>query len=264
MASEFILQSNEGGVLLLTFNRPERKNAFNAQMWRELSDALTAAKEDDAVRVLVVTGAGTAFSAGADLTEMAAPPPGVASAAEHPFAHCVDVLRGFDKPTVAAVNGVGIGGGLTLLLFFDYVYIAQGARLRAPFVTLGVAPEAASSYMLPALIGYRPALHMLYESEFIDAERACELGIATQLCEPDELMEKATERAKWLARKPLGSLRWCKRLLLATRDEQVRAAQARENDAFASRIGSPENVEAIKAFFEKREADFSDISPADK
>jgi enoyl-CoA hydratase/carnithine racemase len=114
------------------------------------------------------------------------------------------------------------------------------------------------------LIGYRPALHMLYESEFIDAERACELGIATQLCEPDELMEKATERAKWLARKPLGSLRWCKRLLLATRDEQVRAAQARENDAFASRIGSPENVEAIKAFFEKREADFSDISPADK
>ena len=88
-------------------------------MWRELSDALSAAKDDDEVRVLVVTGAGTAFSAGADLTEMSAPPSGVATAGEHPFAHCVDVLRDFDKPTVAAVNGVGIGGGLTLLLFFE-------------------------------------------------------------------------------------------------------------------------------------------------
>jgi len=262
MARETITTNDDDGVLLVTFNRPERKNAFNHQMWCELRDVMTEAQANDGVRVVVMTGAGSAFTAGADLSEMVAPSTG--SLSEHGFSGCLDRFAVFDKPLVAAVNGVGVGAGLTLLLYFDYVYIARGARLRAPFITLGVAPEAGSSYLLPTLVGYRQALHLLYESDFIDAERACELGIATDLCEPEALLPAALDRARWLARKPLGSLRWTKRLLLASREDALRAARAREDHAFVRRIGSPENVEAIRAFFEKREADFSSIPSTDQ
>jgi enoyl-CoA hydratase/carnithine racemase len=175
----------------------------------------------------------------------------------------MDRLCAFDKPLIAAVNGVGVGIGLTLLLHCEYVYIARGARLRAPFITLGVVPEAASSYLLPALIGYRNAMHLLFESDFIPAERAFELGLATNLCEPAGLLPAALERARWLAAKPLGSLRWTKRLVLATRQEQVAAARRREDEAFTHRVGSPENMEAVTAFFAKRPPDFSNVPPTD-
>ena len=115
-----------------------------------------------------------------------------------------------------------------------------------------------------SLIGYRKAIDLLFESEFFSAERAVELGIATQLCEPDELLPAAIDRARHLATKPLGSLRWTKRLLLATRQEQVAAARQREDEAFMYRVGSPENLEAVSAFFEKRSRDFSNVPPTDR
>jgi enoyl-CoA hydratase/carnithine racemase len=164
---------------------------------------------------------------------------------------------------IAAVNGVGVGIGLTLLLHCEYVCIARGARRRAPFVTLGVVPEAAASYLLPAIIGYRNAMDLLFESEFITAERACELGIATHLSERAAVVEDALTRARHLAAKPLGSLRWTKRLVLATRQDQVAAARAREDAAFMRRVGSPENMEAVSAFFSKRAPDFTNVEPTD-
>lgn len=258
-----VIEELSAGVLLITLNRPERKNAFNHQMWCDCRDALAAAQENDAVRVVVVTGAGDAFSAGQDLSEMMGGSP-VESGAEHGFSSFMDRLCGFDKPLIAAVNGVGVGIGLTLLLHCEYVYIARAARLRAPFITLGVVPEAASSYLLPALIGYRKAIDLLFESDFISAERAVELGIGTQLCEPDALLPAALDRARQLALKPLGSLRWTKRLVLATRQDQVAAARKREDEAFMYRVGSPENMEAVSAFFEKRSANFSNVPPTDR
>lgn len=263
MSRPTLIEELSAGVLLVTFNRPERKNAFNHQMWCDCRDALAEAQESDAVRVVVVTGAGNAFSAGQDLSEMMGGSP-VESSAEHGFSSFMDRLCVFDKPLIAAVNGVGVGIGLTLLLHCEYVFIARGARLRAPFITLGVVPEAASSYLLPALIGYRKAIDLLFESDFFPAERAVELGIATQLCEPDEVLPTAIDRARHLATKPLGSLRWTKRLVLATRQEQVAAARKREDEAFTYRIGSPENVEAVSAFFEKRSPDFSNVPPTDR
>lgn len=257
-----VIEELSGGVLCLTLNRAERKNAFNHQMWCDCRDALAAAQANDAVRVMVVTGAGDAFSAGQDLSEMTGG--SSAGASEHGFPSFMDRLCAFDKPLIAAVNGVGVGIGLTLLLHCEYVYIARGARLRAPFITLGVVPEAASSYLLPALIGYRKAIDLLFESEFISAERAVDLGIATHLCEPDAVLAAAVERARWLAAKPLGSLRWTKRLLLATRREQVAAARKREDEAFTYRVGSPENVEAVTAFFEKRPPNFADVPATDR
>lgn len=263
MSRSTLIEELSAGVLLITLNRPQRKNAFNHQMWRDLRDALAAAQEADAVRVVVITGAGDAFSAGQDLSEMLGGSPPEAGA-EHGFGSFMDRLCAFDKPLIAAVNGVGVGIGLTLLLHCEYVYIARGARLRAPFITLGVVPEAASSYLLPALIGFRKAIDLLFESDFISAERAVDLGIATHLCEPAALRSAALEHAHRLATKPLGSLRWTKRLLLATRREQVAAARRREDEAFLHRVGSPENLEAVSAFFEKRPPDFSNVPPTDR
>jgi enoyl-CoA hydratase/carnithine racemase len=269
LARETVLEERRDGVLLLTLNRPRQKNAFNATQWRELSEALAEARADDAVRAVVVTGAGDAFSAGQDLGEMGAGARAAGSGAQpaeadNGFSRFMDELCEFDKPLIAAVNGVGVGIGLTMLLHCDYVYVAKGARLRAPFVTLGVVPEAGSSYLFPAVLGWRRALDLLFESDFLSAERALELGVATHLCERGEVVEQALARAAHLARKPLGSLRWTKRLLLATRRDHVAAARAREDEAFRHRVGSPENLEAIQAFFAKRDPDFREVPPDDR
>ena len=255
-----VIEELSAGVQVITLNRPQRKNAFNHQMWCDFRDALADAQGNDAVRVVVITGAGDAFTAGQDLSEMA----GGALAHEHGFRSCLDRVCAFDKPLIAAVNGIGVGIGFTLLLHCDFVYIARGARLRAPFVTLGVVPEAGSSYLLPALIGYRQAIDVFFESDFISADRAVELGIATHLCAPPALLPTALDRAHHLARKPLGSMRWTKQLMLAARQDQVAAAREREDAAFLRRVGSPENVEAVSAFFEKRSPDFSQVPCHDR
>jgi enoyl-CoA hydratase/carnithine racemase len=263
MRSTVLEELGEDGVLLVTLNRPQARNAFDRQMWGEARDALADALLDDAVRCVVVTGAAGAFTAGQDIKEMATMDTSDAGA-ENGFSAFMDVLCEFDKPLVAAVNGVGVGIGITLLLHCDYVYIAEGSRLRAPFITLGVVPEAASSFLFPVVIGWRNAVDLLFESDFVMAERAVELGLASELCTPDDVLARAMDRARRLAAKPLGSLRGTKRLLLATRHEQVKAARAREDAAFVGRIGSPENMEAVMAFLSKRSPDFRGVPPTDK
>jgi enoyl-CoA hydratase/carnithine racemase len=258
-----VIEKLEDGVLLLTLNRPEARNAFNAEQWRETRLSFQRAMAEDAVRVVVVTGSGGAFTAGQDLGEMGAIDTSDASA-ENGFSLLMDELVEFDKPLIAAVNGVGVGFGLTMLLYCDYVYMSRDARLRAPFITLGVVPEAASSYLLPVICGWRAAVDLLFESDFIDADRALELQLATQLCQPEQVLGMALERAAQLAAKPMGSLRHTKRLLNASRNEQVVSARHREDKAFMGRIGSPENIEAITAFIEKRAPDFDGVPPHDK
>jgi len=258
-----VIEKLQDGVLLLTLNRPEARNAFNAEQWRETRLSFQRAMADDAVRVVVVTGAGGAFTAGQDLGEMGAIDTSDASA-ENGFSLFMDELVEFDKPLIAAVNGVGVGFGLTMLLYCDYVYMSRDARLRAPFITLGVVPEAASSYLLPVICGWRAAVDLLFESDFIDADRALELQLATQLCQPEQVLGMALKRAARLAAKPMGSLRHTKRLLNASRNEQVVSARRREDKAFMGRIGSPENIEAVTAFIEKRAPDFDGVPPHDK
>jgi enoyl-CoA hydratase/carnithine racemase len=146
-----------------------------------------------------------------------------------------------------------------MLLHCDVVYVAEEARLRAPFVPLGVVPEAAASYMLPLIIGHQRAAEVLYTGDWIDARRAVALGLASRLCTQAELLPALLEVAAKIAAGPPGSIRHTKRLLLATRAEQVRAARAREDAGFVERVGSPENMEAITAFFEKRPPDFSKL-----
>jgi len=246
-----LLDLADDGVAVVTFNRPKQRNAFNRQMWCEARDLLTELRDDPRARAIIVAGAG--FTAGQDLGEMSAAP----GNADHPFGSFMDVLVEFDKPLLAAVNGVGVGIGLTLLLHCDVVYVAESARLRAPFIPLGVVPEAAASYLLPVVLGYQRAAEVLYTGDWIDAPRAVELGLASRVCAPSELLPALRTVAAKMAAGPIGSIRHTKRLLLATRAEQVRAARTREDAGFIERVGTPENMEAIMAFFEKSGGRFS-------
>jgi enoyl-CoA hydratase/carnithine racemase len=175
----------------------------------------------------------------------------------HGFPPFVDCLSAFDKPLIAAVNGVGVGIGLTMLLHCDIVYIARSARLRAPFVSLGLVPEAASSYLLQAIIGPQVAADLLYTNDWIDAGRAVELKLAAAAFDDSELLPAAMRKAAGIAQQPLASLRRTKQTLLAVRADAVAAARRREDAAMAAAIGGPANIEAIRAFREKRAPDFT-------
>jgi enoyl-CoA hydratase/carnithine racemase len=252
---ETVLEERDAAVLTLILNRPRQRNAFNRQMWHDLRDALAGAQDDPDAHAVIITGAEGAFSAGQDLSEMTG-----GSGGEDPgFGSFMDRLCRFDKPLLAAVNGVGVGIGLTILLHCDVVYVAEGARLRPPFVTLGVVPEAASSYLLPVTIGWQRAAEVLFTADWIDATRAVELGIASRVCAPDALLPAVRAVAARIAAQPPQAVQHTKRLLLATRQDQIAAARAREDQAFVERIGTPENLEAVMAFFEKRPPDFAKL-----
>jgi len=244
-------EETKDGVRTLVFDRPEARNAFNAQQYRLLKEALDRAADDDSVKVVILTGEGEAFTAGQDLAEMALPAAG-ATGGEHPFGACLDRVISFDKPLLAAVNGVGVGLGLTILLHCDVVYIAKGARLRVPFVSLGVVPEAASSYLLPLRVGAQAAAEILFTADWVSSERAVEIGLAARELPREQLLPEMYALAARIAQHPIGSLRHTKRLVRACDMDAIRAARAREDAAFRERIGSPENLEAIRNFFAKR------------
>ena len=167
----------------------------------------------------------------------------------------------FEKPLLAAVNGVGVGLGLTILLHCDIVYIAEGARLRVPFVSLGVVPEAASSYLLAARVGHQNAAEIFFTADWVSSARAVEVGLAARELAPDELIPAIRALAARIAVHPPSAMRHTKRLLHMSRRDAIHSARVREDEAFRERVGTPENVEAIRAFFEKRKPDFSDLDP---
>ncbi|MDG2304260.1 MAG: enoyl-CoA hydratase-related protein [Candidatus Binatia bacterium] len=247
------------GVARITLNRPERKNAFTDAMWHDFLAALGGVLADPGARVVVLTGADSNFTAGADMALIEGKGEGDSSG-PHPFSGVMDHLTTtFDKPMIAAVDGVAIGFGLTILLHCDFVYVSSRARLRAPFVKLGVVPEAASSFLFQEILGVRNTAELLYATDFIDGPRAVALGLANACVEPDALMATAQATADRIAGDPPGAVRATKRLLLEARRDQVLAAVERENAAFALRMGTPENVEALTAFWEKRPPDFSKL-----
>lgn len=249
--------SDAGKVRTLTLTRPEVRNAFNHEQWTGFTTALEAASKDDGVSVVVITGAPGAFTAGQDLSQMAPP----ADGSPHPSGAAFDVLMAFDKPLIAAVNGVAVGFGVTMLLHCDIVIVAEGARLRAPFVSLGVVPEAASTILLPDTVGPQHSAEVLFTADWMTAARAVEMGLALRSVADASLLSEVGELAARIAVNPMASLRHTKRLLLAARADAVAAARRREDEIFSRCAGSPENREAIRAFVEKRSPDFSNIAP---
>ena len=251
-----------GRVCLLTLNRPKALNAFNDDLYDALCVALDDAAESPDVAVVVLTGSGRAFSAGQDLAELESPRR-YDDGLEHGFPPFIARVESFPKPLIAAVNGIGIGIGLTILPHCDLVLIAEDARLRAPFVSLGVTAEAGSTHLLPEAIGWQETAHLLYTASWLDATRAVESGLAWRSFPRENLLESALEVAAEIAVMPIASLVGTKKLLLDARLDAVRAARDRENVTFGRLAGGPANREAITAFREKREPDFTRLVPED-
>ena len=245
-------------VRLLTLDRPNALNAFSDELYDAVCAALAEAAEDPDIAAAVITGAGRAFSAGQDLAEMARPPRH-SDGAPHGFGPFIETVESFPKPLIAAVNGIGVGIGLTLLPHCDLVFIARGARLRAPFVSLGVTVEAGNSALLPQRIGWQNAAHLLYTASWLSAEQAVATGLAWRMCEPEALLEETLATAREIAAMPVDSLVTTKSLLLDARLDAVRAARERENVRFARLVGGPANKEALAAFEERREPDFTQL-----
>ena len=234
-------------VLHIVFNRPEKKNCFDRAGWLGLRDAFVRARTDDDVSVVLLTGAGKDFSAGVDLNDFGGDPN-----ERPPFELMMDELCALDKPLVAGATGVAVGFGATALFHCDVVYVGKSLRLRLPFVSLGLVPEAASSYLLQVMIGSRRAAELFYTAEWVSAERALETGIATRVYADEELADAALAKAREIAQWPMRSLRATKRCLKVAHSAAVTAARDAEMEGMKQQAGSPENVEAIMAFLKRR------------
>lgn len=244
-----LLIADDNRVRTLTLNRPDALNAFNEALYDATAEALHAAAADSDVAVVVITGAGRAFSAGQDLTEMQAriTDPGF-TPGRHGFGGLVDALAAFPKPLICAVNGIGLGIGTTILGYADLAFMSSTARLKCPFTSLGVAPEAASSFLLPQLIGRQNAAWLLMSSEWVDAAEALRMGLVWKVCEPDELHTDARRHAEVLASRPISSLVAVKETMSEPVRPGVAAARAREDAYFAEMMGAQDNAAALAEF----------------
>jgi enoyl-CoA hydratase/carnithine racemase len=209
------------------------------------------------VAVVVITGTGRAFSAGTDVVEMAARTTDAAfPAGVHGFPGMVDQLAGFPKPLLCAVNGMAIGIGATMLGFADLVFMSSDARVRCPFTNLGVAPEAASSFTFPLLLGRQNASWALLSSEWLSADVCRAMGLAWKVCPPAELLDETLRHARVLSAKPIASLMESKRTIIASLQDPIATARTLENAAYSRLLGGPANREAFAAMAEKRPPDF--------
>jgi enoyl-CoA hydratase/carnithine racemase len=250
-ADDVILIRDVEHVRLITMNRPAKLNAMNQALFAGLANALEAAASDDDVRVTVLTGAGRAFTAGADLTDMARAAGATqtpAAVGDNPFDRLEQAGESFPKPLVAAVNGVGAGLGFTILGYCDFAFLAASARLRCPFTELGISPEASSSFLFPLRMGWQNAARALLAGEWFSAEDVVESGLGTAVCPDDELLDTVLAFSINLAKGSLESLRATKQLMLAPYREAVAEARGREAASMASLRGRPANTEALRAF----------------
>ncbi len=251
-----IATENLDRVRVLRFARPERKNAITAAMYAALADALEQAAEDAQVRVVVVTGGENAFTAGNDLSDFLNEPP---TKDDAPVFRFLRAIASFPKPLVASVCGPAIGVGTTMLLHCDLVYAGENATLSLPFVHLGLCPEAASSLLLPAAVGYQRAAEKLLLGEPFGAVEAQQIGIVNRVLPVAEVESFALAQAAKLATRPSSSLLATKQLMKSGVGEAVRERMVEEGRHFARMLGEPAAREAFSAFLEKRPADFSKL-----
>ncbi len=242
----------KGAVRVLTLERPEVLNAFNTEQFELLAEALLEAEKDSATKVAVLTGAGRAFSAGADLAENRPPPENL----KFGFQGCIDILIEFRKPLILAINGVGVGIGATICGLADMVYMAESARLRCPFSALGLTAEACSTYTFPRLMGPQAAANFLLGAGWLSANECKANGLALEVFPNEGFLDRVMQEAEKLANLPLASLLQTKTLMTAPHIEAMKAANIAENEALLGLRGGPANVEAVSAFREKREPNF--------
>jgi enoyl-CoA hydratase/carnithine racemase len=245
------------GVLTVTLARADKKNAITQAMYAALSAAAEQARNDEAVRVLLFKGEGDSFSAGNDIGDFIAIGSQTGEPLDMSVFRFLKAMADLDKPVVAAVRGRAVGIGLTLLLHCDMVVVAEDALLSAPFINLALAPEAASSMLLPQVLGHQRAFEIFALGEPIDGKTAVAWGLANRAVAADQVEAVAAELAGKLATRAPNSIRKTKRLM---RDaERLWELMQREGEAFGSQMKSPEAMEAFMAFTQKRAPDFSKV-----
>ena len=259
---EQILVERRAEVLLLTLNRPQRLNAWTPRMSSELVHAIRAANDDDAIGAVVLTGAGRGFCAGADIDEQFAPGVKAGGTSSAPSPEDGDVglwvqLCRESKPLIAAINGPAVGVGLSMVLPFDVLVAAEGAKLSARFVKMGVVPELASSHFLVARCGWGGASYLALTGATILAEEALQLRLVDRVVPADRVVDEAVAIAAEIAANPPPQVRMAKQLLTRNAVEtDLDAVQRREMEALDIAYKTPEHAEAVNAFLEKRPPKF--------
>lgn len=256
-ATDHIQSDFREGILTLRFNRPEKKNALSPAMYAALADELQRADGDPAVRVVLLTGGAECFTSGNDLADFLNDPP---TGPESPVMRFLLAIATARTPLVAAVSGAAVGVGTTMLLHCDLVYAGAGAQFSMPFVSLGLCPEAGSTLLLPRMAGHQRAAALLLLGEPFGAHEAREIGIVTAVCPDGELLEAARGAARRLAAQPPAAVRLAKELLKREYASSLRETIAVEGERFMERLASPEAAEALRAFMERRQPDFSRFS----
>jgi len=244
-----ILLNHENGVLTLTLNRVDKKNSLNASMYADLADALQSATDNPDIKVVLVQGHETVFSAGNDIADFLQQP---VSTTDAPVFRFLRGIATFPKPLIASVCGPAVGVGTTMLFHCDLVYAGDNAAFSMPFVNLGLCPEAGSSLLAPQLMGYQRAAEALLMGEPFLVEAALEMGLISRVLPPSEVNAYAQQRARKMANKPLTSLMETKRLMKASHIPAVLARIQEEAVSFGRMLKEPAAVEAFSAFLDKR------------
>ena len=255
--TEWVSTIIDRGILQVGIQRPEKKNALTLAMYDALTAALETAENDDHIRIILLHGTENCFTSGNDLHDFAKNPPQGENSPVFRFLRAISCAT---KPLVAMVSGDAVGIGTTMLLHCDLVYADETARFQLPFVNLGLCPEAASSYLLPKLVGYLQAAEILLLGETIDAEKALGLGLINAIFPAADLHQQVVNKALRLASQPPASVRLTKSLLKEHQAEHVAEVMSKEGTLFLQQLAKPEAQEAIRAFTEKRKADFTQFS----
>lgn len=253
--SEHIHLEREQGLLTLRMDREDKKNALTRAMYGALADALDAADEDHSVRAVLITGSETCFTSGNDVADFIQAPP---SGLDSEVFRFMKALFDFSKPVVAAVSGPAVGIGTTLLLHCDLVYVARDAKLKMPFVNLGLCPEYGSSLILPRLLGHARAAELLLLGESFTGEQAAAWGIANEaLADGAATLARAREMAQRFEQLAPSAVAVSKRLMREPGREELRRVIMEEGELFGQRLRTPEAIEALSAFMQRRKPDFS-------
>ena len=248
--TDAILLQREGGLLTLQLNRPDKKNALTRAMYTQLAEALEQADADSGIRAVLIQGSNECFTAGNDIADFLEQPP---SDLDSPPFHFMKSLLNCRKPVIAAVAGAAVGIGTTLLLHCDLVYISRDARLRMPFVNLGLCPEFGSSLILPRLLGHAKAAELLLLGEGFTGEQAAAWGIATDAMGSGEAaLVKAREVAQRFETLAPGAVQVSKQLMKSVDREQLRQVIEVEGALFVQRLKSPEAIAALSGFIARR------------
>lgn len=245
----------QDGILHIILNRPEKKNALTSAMYEAMVKILQEGEADDSVRVIILRGNGDSFTAGNDIEDFVQKP--WKGQAVPPAEQFIRAVAFAEKPIIAAVHGLAVGIGTTILLHCDLVYAAEDTRFMMPFVNLGIIPEAGSTLLLPNLVGQRRAAELTLLATPFSAQRAYELGIVNRVVPPDQLLSSVITVAQALSEKPASAVRLAKQMMKQPLKADLDRVIREEVLAIAGRLDSPETAEALSAFLEKRKPDFS-------